>query len=413
MSLSTVSFKDYNSAEKEFATHLVDGVNYPVHLLGSGEIVTDAWGIQKVSFPHSLFHELWTFDIPASMWFMYEGATFAAASQVYTSTNIVPENGAAKLTANASKPAVIMESRQCPRYQPNRGHLFSSALWAPIKTADGIREWGLQTAENGIFFRLKADGKLYAVRKSGSSENYEEEIDTTGIASFDVEKGNVYDIQYQWRGVGNYKFFINLQLVHTIASLGTLTTLSMENPALPVSLRCQRTTADVTMYVGCADITSENGDDDREEPQVASQTKNATGMVTNEPVISIFNPLQINSETNTRTVVLDSIAVNSTIKGTFKVWVSRDPAHLTNESFAAVSGSGSLVQVDTSATAIGVGPRVIATIQVEAGVRSIEKFSDNPRIRFTLVRGDYLIVTRTTAAPGGIADVVIRWGEEI
>jgi hypothetical protein len=302
-----------------------------------------------------------------------------------------------------------MESRLCPRYQPNRGHLFSTALWCPSKTADGVREWGLQTAENGIFFRLKPDGKLYCVRKSGGAENYEEEIDTSGIADFDVEKGNVYDIQYQWRGVGNYKLFINLQLVHAISSLGTLTALSMENPALPVSFRCTRTTADVTMHIGCCDITSENGDDDREEPQVASSTE--TGSHTNYPILSICNPLQIGSETNTRTIVLDSVAVNSSNKATFTVWVTRDPSHLTDDSFAAVSGSGSLVQVDTAATAITAGPRAIAVIQVEAGVRSVEKFAENPRIRFTLVRGDYLIVTRTGA--NGTGDVVIRWGEEI
>ncbi len=173
--------------------------------LGTGDLTVDAWGSQKVSMPFSLDHGLFTFDISALLWFMYEGG-----AQVYTSTNIVSTDGAAVLTGNAAKPLVRLESRLCPRYQPNRGHLFSTALWMPDKTNNGVRRFGLFTDENGVFFRLKADGKLYACLKSLSSETYEEEIDTTGIAGFDVEKGNVYDIQYQWRGVGNYKFFINL-----------------------------------------------------------------------------------------------------------------------------------------------------------------------------------------------------------
>jgi hypothetical protein len=167
------------------------------------------------------------------------------------------------------------------------------------------------------------------------------------------------------------------------------------------------------MHIGCCDITSENGNDDREQPQVVAASKDAaTGAVTNQPVVSIYNPLLIGSNANTRTVVLDSISVNSSLKGSFTVWVTRDLSHITGGTFAAVAGSGSLVEVNTAATAITAGPRAIAVIQVEAGVRSVERFTDNPRIRFTLVRGDYLIVTRTVAN-NGTSDIVIRWGEEI
>ena len=179
--------------------------------LGTGDLTEDAWGIQKVSLPMSLFHGMFTFDISPKMWFMYENGT-----QVYTSTNIVSTDGAGVLTTSAAKTALILESRECPPYQPNRGVLFSSALWCPSKTADGVREWGVQTSDAGVFFRLKANGLLYAVRRSLTVEVAEELITTTGVSGFDVQKGNIYDIQYQWRGVGNYLFFINNVLVHTM-----------------------------------------------------------------------------------------------------------------------------------------------------------------------------------------------------
>ena len=123
--------------------------------LGWGDLTADAWGVQKVSLPFSVFHGLWTFDIPATQWLMYEDDV-----EVSTSTNIISENSAAKLTSSATNADCLMVSRYTPRYQPNRGHLFSTAVWCPSKTADGIREWGLQTPENGVFFRLKADGKF-------------------------------------------------------------------------------------------------------------------------------------------------------------------------------------------------------------------------------------------------------------
>ena len=57
-------------------------------------------------------------------------------------------------------------------------------------------------------------------------------LDTTGI---DLTKGNTYDIQFQWRGVGNYNFFINQVLVKTVEYLGNETELSMFNPSNPVA----------------------------------------------------------------------------------------------------------------------------------------------------------------------------------
>ena len=121
--------------------------------LGAGGLTVDAWGVQKMSLPFSLFHGMWTFDIPASMWFMYENGT-----QVYTSTNILSTGGCAHLTADVTNTAVIMESRECPRYQPNRGHLISMALLCPNKTNDGVRDFGGFTMDTITILRGQAHG---------------------------------------------------------------------------------------------------------------------------------------------------------------------------------------------------------------------------------------------------------------
>jgi hypothetical protein len=379
--------------------------------LGVGDLTADAWGVQKMSLPYSLFHGMWTFDIPASMWFMYENGV-----QVYTSTNIVSTGGAAVLTTSAAKSELILEGRVAPRYQPNRGHLYSTALWCPNKTNNGVREWGLETTENCVCFKLKADGKLYAELRSGGASTYEAEIDTSGIAGFDVQKGNVYDIQYQWRGVGNYKFFINLQLVHTIANLGTLTALSVENPALPISYRATRTTQDVSIHIGCADITSENGSDNGVQPSVAYANISRNG--TDVPVISIYNPLQIDGKTNTRTIYPNRVTFSCDKKAVFKVWRHRDPALLTGETFAAI-GNGSYVQTDSPDTVAGAvaatagtvtGMKLIDVVNVQAlgaGASQIPTTFSN----ISMVRGDYLTITVTTAS--GLCDVVVSWGEAV
>lgn len=278
--------------------------------LGTG-INADAWGNQIVSLPLSRFHGMWTFDVPQTQFMIYENGT-----QVYSSTNIVSSDGAGLMSADSTKHTLLMESRTCPRYQPNRGHRLSTALWCPDATADAVRDWGVGTTENGVNFRLKADGKLYAVLKSGGVETHEEEIDTTGITGFDVTKGNVYDIQYQWRGVGDYNFYINLKLVHVIDNLGTLTALSMQNPALPVRFLCQRVTEDASLYLGCVDITSENGA--FEQLQYGSAYAANVAVTTDTPVIVLKQPLVIGTKTNTRDLTLARISFDCSKKAVFK-----------------------------------------------------------------------------------------------
>ena len=377
-----------------------------------GSILADAWGVLKTSHPESLFHGKWTFDIDPANWFMYENGT-----QVYTSTNITSTNSAAKLVTDVTNTSVMMESRECPRYQANRGHLFSTALWCPSKTNDGKRRWGLITAENGVYFELRSDGLLYAMTKSGSSVTTHSVIDTSGISGFDVEKGNLYDIQFQWRGVGNYYFYINQQLVYTVANLGTLTALSIENPALPVCFECERTTADVEMHIGCVDVTSENGSRNDREVYTSAYAENVS-ISTNTPVIVVKCPLTISSETNTRTNTLAHVSVFCDKKAVFKLWTTRTAGDITGATYQPVGG-GSYTECDSTdmsgsavrATSVTVANlNLITSVSVAAGQTAT---IDNPyrdRIEFPLVRGDYLVITGSAAT--GTAEAVVEWGEQ-
>lgn len=408
-----------DGAGKPVECEVVDGlyrqavISYPASPIT--DITVDAWGTQKVSTEYSLFHGVFTFDIPDKMWFMYEGAT-----QVYTSTNIVSTDSAAVLTTSAGKTALTLESRQCPPYQPNRGVHYASSVWCPNKTAvGGVREWGMQTAENGVFFRLKEDGRLYAVLRSLSVETREELIDTSVLSGFDVEKGNVYDIQCQWRGVGDYKFYINLTLVKTFSNLGTLTSLSMANAALPMVYKVSTSSEHVALHTGCCDVSTEGGKTTVEQPQSAYAQAVATNGA-DKPILVLHNPLTINGKTNTRTVHIHSIALRNTKKCTFKLWKTRNPADITGETLmAGYGGKYTYVQSDSTdmnagsvrATAVTVANlEFLDVFPVEISVPYDHEFPNGHRI-FNIVRGDYLVLTNDSI--NGLSDVVIRWGEEI
>lgn len=386
---------------------------------GKGDLTIDAWGAQKVSLPQSLLHGLFTFDIPPTTWLLWHGTT-----NVATSTNIVSAGGVAQITANTTQPVVRLESRECPRYQPNRGHLFSTALWLPAKTNNGIRDFGLFTNENGVFFRLKADGKLYAVLRRAGTEVREELIDTSVLTGFDVEKNNIYDIQFQWRSAGNYHFYIGdpatgvQKRVHTFDNLGKLTSASLENPALPVTFKATRTTQDVVMHVACADVTSENGT--RAVYQYDSAFAEALAVNgTNVRVLVVRSPLLIGGKTNTRTVQLARINFSSTTAATFKVWTGNNPAAITGGTFVSI-GNGSYIETDSPDTVAGAVRVTSVNVALMKNVVAVPVQALNPRsfenpapglITFPVVRGEYIVITCT--ATSATVSTVIEWGEVI
>ena len=223
----------------------------------------DAWGRPKTYTDLSLLHATWTYDLVRANWKVDEGAGWILDNA--TPTNVTSTNGRLVVNAGAIlNDASMMQSRRSPKYQPNRGHLYSTALCLPNPTDAGERDFGLFNAEEGVFFRLKTDGNLYACIKRNSVVIKEELI--TLPATIDLAMGNLFDIQYQWRGVGNYKFMVGdpatgkLINSHTITFLNTLTEeLSIRNPALPVCYKSTNLGNNVKISVGCCDITSEGG----------------------------------------------------------------------------------------------------------------------------------------------------------
>lgn len=398
--------------------HDVDGKEIAIRTnAAKGDMSVDAWGIPKVSLPKSLFHASFTFFVPKRFFKFESGAI------VTTSTAITSVNAELSMAATAAFPDLVLEGRECPRYQPNRGHLYSTSMRLPNKTADGTRDWGLGTTENQILFRLKTDGLLYAVRRSGNVEVAEELIDTSVLTGFNVEMGNIYDIQYQWRGVGSYKFYIGdpstggLKLVHTFNLLGTLTGLSIENPAMPVCYSVQRNTEDLTLFSGCVDVTSENGGQLDDEPY-SSYSESVSINGTDVPVLITRLPDLIGGKTNTITTVFARMSVNLSKKGVFKLWVTRDSTAVVGATFVSLDGE-SVTETDSPdrvagavrATSVDITKMIfIAAINVEANGRSVVESVRNRDIRIKVVRGDYVVITCTAST--STADAVYEWGEE-
>lgn len=381
-------------------------------IAGSGDMALGAWGLQKVIEPFSLFHSLFTYDIPPRKWISYVNG---AEEDITTSTLNTSVNGSLNIeTGGVSGNITYLSSRRHPQYQANRGHVYSSSIRIVNPSDNAVQDFGLFTEENGVFFRVNVDGKLYACIQSDGVLVHEDLI--TMPFDLDLSKFNVFDVQYQWRGAGNYRFFAGnpktgrIDVIHEIINLNTLTATSIKNPNLSAGYRVTSIGDVGTMQSGCVDVTTEGGRDGREQyvsAFVDSRSINGTDL----PALIVRSPALINGEKNTRDSRLVRISAYSDKKTTFKVYFTRDATAITGASFA-VAGVGTYLEQDVSATAFDKAKaNFIKIFEVQANTGEKIDNPDDSRIDFHLVHGDYLAILATCASAVIKAD--FEFGEEV
>ena len=309
--------------------------------LGTTELTLDAWGRQKVIHDYSVFHGLFTYDVPDRLW--EENAMDAALAYTplaQTGILATSQGGALQITSGtvADNGCSLMSKRH-PRYQPNRGHLYSTAGWFPNPELDGFRKWGLfcgylsDARRSGVYFELEGDGStwaLYAVVKSYGVIQVKQDITALIPGGFDISKNNLYDIQYQWRGAGDYFFYLNQQLVYRTGFLNTQQELTIWNPALGVGYECfTYTTTPLYMNFGCVDVTSEGGAmDSRQFASISTGDSFVTTSTNGAATLAIKLPRTItyngNVVVNTRDVIANKLTSWTRDEASVQVWLARD-----------------------------------------------------------------------------------------
>ena len=291
--------------------------------ISRNELGYDAWGRNKVVADFSLFHGVFTHEVSQRMWLEVIDDVESTTMTTFTS-----ENGMLKCVGIDGS-EVRMQSKRHPRYQPNKGHLYSNSMMLPDNTNAVNQDFGIFTPESGIFFRAN-NGILYAVRATTYNDVYTEYAEAMTLPSgIDLSKGNIFDIQMQWRGVGDIKFFVNQVLCHTMELLGTQDYITVSNPALPIGFRVNGI---ATMFCGCVDVTSEGGHQENRQ-YLSTSTSTDSGSIPvnlyNEPIIAIRVPDTFKGQINTRDFALTRITGYSDNKSILRVWGTRDATAIT------------------------------------------------------------------------------------
>ena len=306
-----------------------------------GTLSTDAWGRAKSINDYSMFRGMFTYDVPNQKWEEFSvNAALEYTPLSQTGTNATSVDGALQIVSGTTtNSGTTLLSKRHPRYQPNRGHLWSTAGWLPSPEADGHRIFGLmcgclaEDRRSGVYFELEGDGstwQLFAVLRSYGVVKHRTNITAFIPDGVDISKNNLYDIQYQWRGAGNYFFYINQQLVHTIEHLNTAQDLSLWNPALSAGFQCfTDSTTELVMHFGCVAITSEGGSGIDDQFVSLSTGENLVTVTnTSTAVLAIKMPrtIQYNGSTvvNTRDVIASKIGAWTKDEAAVQVWFARD-----------------------------------------------------------------------------------------
>lgn len=391
-------------------------------ILGYGDLTQDAWGHQKVVQDTSLFSSAFTFNIDRKLWVPYQDDV-----EIYDDVNLTRMeslNGKLVITsgANINENSYLM-SRRHPRYQPNRGHLYSSSIFLPNKNAIGIRNFGLINELNGAYFSLE-DGILYAVVRttinSVTTEPFKEAIDfaALGLSTFDLEKGNIYDVQFQWRGVGNIKWFVGdpesglSKLVARYEHLNTEAELSISNPSMPVGYECINTNGtEVIIEGGCVDVSTENGSKGNR-----SYASTATGELATStaetPMIAFRIPHEYNGLMNTRDLVLTAIDSYCDVNALIRVYYFRDPTAVT-ATFSPIRDGFQEQAVDGAVTAFNIAKmfKIFETRIVALGSRQFVN-PDKGNGDFYLTHGDNILIT-IQGKNNSLGGITIEYAVEI
>ena len=322
---------------------------YRQQILGKGDITLDAWGRQKTISDFSIMHGVFSNGIQLDKWKVQEDGTEildptdpANFTATLTNAPARSENGMLKVESVVAGSRFTFRSLRHPRYQPNRGHLFSDA--------------NLVVGGTG--------GTLYAVTRTTVDDATNDiEIEIQGVEGIDFTKGNVTDIQMQWRGVGDFTYYINLESKYKTGLLGSRSDLSVSNPALPIMYEAYKgtdattdpsyviwgvgteengvfykysynSTVDAAIKVGCCDITSEGGDSEHlSYGSVTSGTITTVSSSNEKQILAIRVPDNRSTydstgtaydTINTRDLILSSISTGQSDEHSIRVYTTRD-----------------------------------------------------------------------------------------
>lgn len=171
----------------------------------------------------------------------------------------------------------------------------------------------------------------------------------------------MYKILVPYLGAGDIRFYIhktstnNWWEFHRIPITGTLTTLSMKNPCLPITAQVANTTNSTNIVVKCGCWAGFISGPQSFTSSIEKSAYNTKSNITTEvSILSIRNNTTFNGETNLTEVYPNSVsvAVDGTKNSVIRIYHN---ATVTSVSYSNIDTNISCVAYDTAGTTVSGG----------------------------------------------------------
>lgn len=321
------------------------------------------FGQSRVATPLTLFDHINKYELDAR----------ELDTSVATGGTVVhqPLHASVRLTVTGSNGSQAkLRTKTYFRYQAGKSQtVLLSVIHADIGQNNQTRRWGYFDDSDGLFFALVGT-TLQVVRRTSvsgsvvdnsinqSSWNVDK-LDGTGTSgvTLDITKGSIYEIHFQWLGVGVVRYFVNGILVHEILNQNSLSSAYMKTAQLPLSWEVINTGASTSSFMDsvCSSISSDGGNYPSTLSFSAANTADIVVTTTQRPVLSIRPKATYNSIEN-RMLLLPILASIRT-EGARIGWRIVMNGTLTGFSFNSVDVSSS-AEFDIASTAISGGEQL-------------------------------------------------------
>jgi hypothetical protein len=376
--------------------------------------------------PTSAFGDLRTASLvpQVEIHFKYNINKYILKTDIVGSGTIVSEDSMGKLSVTASSSSVEVKSCKVAKYYTGQGLLvrFGAFFSNPVTGSKQLAGFG--TTSDGVYIGTIDTDVSVIVIKDGvydtipqSSFNVDK-LDGTGPSgmTIDITKGNVFQIQFQWHGFGNLKFFVQEQntgkytLFHTYLRTNLHTSVTVSNPIFSIRGFIENTSNATTLNMYLSGMAIFNEGEIRKSGPV-HYIDNLVGGIGKDNyvhLLSIRNKTVYNSATNhIQLFILDMEFSNDhNSHGSIVIYKN---STLSNTTWTHIDENHSIVEYTNNAS--------ISTSGVKSKGLFIGKdgtISFDPKVEFYLSPGETLtIVGKENNGSNGVMTVGINWQEDL
>jgi hypothetical protein len=358
-------------------------------------------------------------------------ATLSASVSALTGTSSI------KVFVSSSASTIAeLSTRRYFRYQAGHGtRWLMSVVHENTGTAGQNRSWGYFDDNNGVYFRLTGTTLGVAQRSNTSGAPVDlfvsqslwniDKMNGQGPSriNLDLTKGNIYECDFQWLGVGNVVYFVDGHPVHEFVNVNSGTSPYMATAVLPIRARVHNTTGTATgsLQLICAQVSVENG----QAPSgwsFCAEGGYTTSGTTEVPVITLamtstFNgvdnrgrirPTQVNLLTSGGQPGIFRLRSNYSPAGASFGTV--DPTSIANIDTTAQSGTGGVLIGGPYYVAAGAGAVIDLSNVFPDAAEGIRRLNRDP---YTGVSDNVTVTVQRIGGGNVSCNVGVSWLEEL